>query len=259
MGSFGAFLRGSFARLNIISAEFAEDSDHLISKLKRASLCGRAVTADMKLALNKHSSEKDFVRLGPSSKMKTLRNADIPKSNLYMCFRKASQDMALTGIQKCINIFPAAIRCYYSFCELRGFPKIPARGMIIVGRSAISNPAATCPNYVGCIRKACSFLEEPLSWDTPAVANVIAALKLQDEGRYRAPNFIRIDIITKILSHESRDVDLGHPPLSFLYALRVTSGDHQLRREFPNGDMQSLSPLKGSALIGLRWEKPGQL
>ena len=147
--------------------------------------------------------------MGPAAKLKIPRSANLPQFKLSRYFRTAAQELALTGIQKCFPNFASAIRCYFSFCELRGCPPFPVTERIISERGPLFKSGAAFSNYVGYIRKICYFLEESLAWDTAAVKNVIAAQKLLGKGAYRFPNFLRIDMVMKILTRESRDVSFA--------------------------------------------------
>ena len=103
---------------------------------------------------------------------------------------------------------------------------------------------------MGYIRKACHFAEKPLLWGTKAATNVVDALKLQGSGRYRPPNFARIELTVKIIARESRDSDFSHLSfISFLYALRVPSETPHLRGAFRNDDITGFSPMVGKAPI----------
>ena len=136
--------------------------------------------------------------------MATLRRAHLPQFKVCRYFRSVSQNRALTGIPKCFHSFISGIRCYYSCFELRGTPPFPVRQRVIAEWISIFRPVETFPNYVGYVRKACFFLEQPLTWDTPAATNIIASLKLEDKGKFAFPNFIRSSVIAKIIVHESR-------------------------------------------------------
>ena len=134
----------------------------------------------------------------------------------------------MTRIQRCFPSFAFGIRCYYSFCELRGTP-FPVRERVVAEWSSVFKPCQTFHNYVRYVRKAFHYLELPLNWDSPAVANCIAGLKLAGKGEFRFPNFIRSDFIARIANRETRDGEFAHLSfLSFLYALSVPvrSFDH---------------------------------
>ena len=235
------------------------DAEKLISQLKTAPARFQAVHSDTKYALQHVKSKRDFDSLGPSAKLQRLRNAHLPQFKLNRFFRTASQNLALQGILKCFPSFAAGIRCYFSFCELRGTPHFPVRERAISEWSAIFLPGSTYSNYVGYIRKACHFLEQPLSWDTPAIANTVAALKLRAKGRFRFPNFIRSQLIAQILQFETRGAPFAQLAfLSFLFALRVPSETLKIRRAFRGDDLTAFSPINGEALMGIRGPPSGQ-
>ena len=106
----------------------SEDAEKLIARLKRASACKRAVANDIKLAISRKRSQKEFTELGPCAKLQALREANLPQFKLNRFFRTAAQDLALAGIRKCFGSFASAIRCYYKFCELRNCPPVPGNG-----------------------------------------------------------------------------------------------------------------------------------
>ena len=108
-------------------------------------------------------------------------------------------------------------------------------------------------NYVGYVRKACHYLEHPLSRGTPAVENVVAALKLEGSGKFRFPNFARSDFIARIAAKETRDGPFAQLSfLAFLYALRVPSEALVMKRAFVDDNLTGHAPMKSGILIGLR-------
>ena len=122
---------------------------------------------------------------------------------------------------------------------------------------AIFRPGQTYSNYVGYVRKACHYLELPLSRGTPSVKNCVAALKLQAKGKFRFPKFITSEIIAKIIAHGTRDGVIAQLSyLSFQLALRVSSEALILRRDYKNDDFPGQSPMKNTSIIGLLGE-PG--
>ena len=126
---------------------------------------------------------------------------------------------------------------------------------MIADWSSISKPGRAYSSYVGYVRRACRYLEIPLSWDTPAVANCVAGLKLQGKGKFRAPNFIRVDSIAKIIALGTRDGVFAQLSfMSFLYALRAPSEALKLRRAYEDDDLAGQAPMKDLALIGTRCE-----
>ena len=97
----------------------------------------------------------------------------------------------------------------------------PAKGRIVVERGSIFRECQTPPNYVGYVKQAFFFLEQPTSWETKAVENVADAPNLLAKGRFRFPNFTRIDITDQTREKESRDDAFAQAAfISFLFALR---------------------------------------
>ena len=232
------------------------NAENFIEQVRSAAQCSRIARTSVKAALNKAKISRlpvDFDKLGPSAKLKVLRQAQLPQYKVNNFFRTAAQTIALTGIQRCFKSFASGIRCYFSFCELRGTPPFPVRERVVVEWSSIFKPNPTFSNYVGYLRKACHFLEQPLSWDTPAVRNTVAALKLEGAGRFRFPNFIRSEFVAKIVAKETRDGPFAQLSfISFLYALRVPSEALILRRAYLSDDLTGFEPMRDTALIGLR-------
>ena len=121
---------------------------------------------------------KDFDKLGPAAKLKTMRTAQLPQYRINRFFRTDSQSIALTGAQRCFPSFASGMRFYYSFCGLRGTPPFPFRERVVVEWISVFKPGQTFRNYVGYLRKACHYLYLPLNWFTPAIANCVAGLEL---------------------------------------------------------------------------------
>ena len=234
----------------------SENAEKFLQRVKSTTLCSKASRSDVKAALNRSKISKlpvNFDKLGPSAKLKVLRKANLPQYKVNRFFRTASQSIALTGIQRCFKSFASGIRCYFSFCELRGNPPFPVRERVVIEWSSIFKPSPTYSNYVGYLRKACHFSQQPLTWDTAAVRNLVAALKLEGSGKFRFPNFIRSDFIAKITAKETRDGPFAQLSfIAFLYALRVPSEALILRRAFLDDDLTGYAPMRTEALIGLR-------
>ena len=237
----------------------SDDAEKLIARQRRASLCRRAITSDIKTAANENCPRANFSKLGPDAKLKVLKKANLPQCTLNRFPHTTSHGIALAGIRRCFDSFASAIRCYYSFCELRSCIPFPARERTILERITVFNPGATFSNYVGYIRKACPPPHEPLSWDPDAVANTVVVLKPQGAGKYRFPNFIRVDFIVRILIRDSMDSPFAQLAyISFLYAPRVPSEALILRRAFKNDDLTSSAPMQAYFLIALRGEQPNE-
>ena len=118
----------------------------IIRRLKNAHLCSNAARPDVKTALNKSKISKhpeDFDKLGPTEKLKTIRKAQHPQYMMNRLFRTSSQSIAINGIRRFFPSFASGIRCYYSFCELRGTPPCPERERVVTEWISISKPGLT--------------------------------------------------------------------------------------------------------------------
>ena len=145
------------------------------------------------------------------------------------------------------------MRCYFSFCELRGNPPFPARVAIVVEWSSLFNPGGPFRNYVNYLKKACFFLDQPVRWITPAVTNLVKGLKLAGKAKLRFPNFIDSSLTVKIINRESRKSEFAQLAyVSFLFALRVPSEALTLVRSYKSDDITQFLPQAERALIGLK-------
>ena len=240
----------AWAKVNYIT----DTSDQLIARMKKAPLCRSAASDEVKLSFSTEPTKKSFPKMVPTAKLRTLSNANLEQFQMGRFFRTAAQDLALTGIHRTFPSFASGIRRYYKFCELKGCPPFPVTERIMLERASVFNETGCFSNYVGYMRKVCFFLEESLSWDTDALKNTVAALKLRGAGMYRFPNFIRSDLVIEILIHDSLDSSFAQLCyISFLLALRVPSEALKLRRCFKHDDLTHFSPMKEEPLIGLRW------
>lgn len=132
-------------------------------------------------------------------------------------------------------------------------PPFPVRERVIVERRSIFRPGRTFSNYVGYVHKACHYLEQTLAWDTPAVKNVVAALKPTGSGKFRFPNFTRSEFRAKILAKETRGGAFAHLSfIAFFYSLRGPSDALILRRAYKGDGLTGYSPMRSPALIGHR-------
>ena len=81
---------------------------------------------------------------------------------------------------------------------------------------------------------------------------MIAALKLDANGKFVSPDFIRSSVIARITQRETRDGPFAQLAyISFLFALRAPSEALPLRRAFKNDDLPAFSPMKGQAMLAL--------
>ena len=101
------------------------DAESLLRQLRLANRATLAVTRDVNSSLAKLRMPKSFKLLGPAAKLAKLREASVNTHKVKCFFRVASQQHALTGVRFCFASFASAIRCYFSFCELRGGPSFP--------------------------------------------------------------------------------------------------------------------------------------
>ena len=96
----------------------SDNAEKFLKRLNSAALCSSVARSDVKAELNRARISKlpiNFDKLGPSAKLKVLREAQLPKFKTDRFFRTASQSLALTGIQRCFKSFASGIRCYFSF------------------------------------------------------------------------------------------------------------------------------------------------
>ena len=131
------------------------NAEQLISRLKATTWVASAVNKDVTKSLGKLRMPKDFPALGPAAKLNKLRLASTNKVKVRRFFRTASQRNSLIGIRHVFGSFASAIRCYYSFCELKGCQPFPVRSLTVIEWSSIFNPGATFANYLNYLRKAC--------------------------------------------------------------------------------------------------------
>lgn len=104
-------LRADASSESLMKVRWAtEGAEKRSARLKRASRCHRAATADIKMSLNKKSSKNDFLEMGPSAMLRTFREAALPQLKLNRYFRTSSQDLALTGMRKCFPRFASIVR-----------------------------------------------------------------------------------------------------------------------------------------------------
>ena len=79
----------------------SDDAEKLISRLKRASIGGRVVKTDIKLAVQKaHRRRRTCSSLAHSARLEILRNSNRPKFKPGRFFRTAPRDVDITRILK---------------------------------------------------------------------------------------------------------------------------------------------------------------
>ena len=244
----------SGAHLVLLGA--STNAETLLHRLKATSLVDSAVRNDVNEALSKIRLPKEFENLGPTAKLDKLRKASVNKTKIRTFFRTASQAHSLIGVRFCFRSFSSAIRCYFSFCELRDTTPFPVREEVVIEWSSIFNHGGTYKNYLNYLGKACFYLNSPTTWMTPAVRNISKGLSLLAKSRFRFPNFIDISLLTKIITAETEHSEFAQLSyISFLYALRVPSETLTLVRAFKHDPLDCFSPMKDQALIALRGNK----
>ena len=124
--------------------------------------------------------------------------------------------------------------------------------------SAVFNNAATFANYVSRMQKVCFFIGPPVSWLTPAVRHVAKGLKKFQDSSFKFPNFIRSELLLRIVRHETAASEFAQACWrSFLFAFRVPSETLQLVRAYRGDEINAFSPQKEKALIGIRTTPDG--
>ena len=118
MGSFSDTPAG--ATLGIKGA--SQDEEHLLLRLKATKWADSAVRMGVSAGWEAIEMQKSFFSLGPCSKLKKLRHASLNQHKIRSFFRSSAHMNTLTGLRIFFGSFASTIRCYYSFCELKGFP-----------------------------------------------------------------------------------------------------------------------------------------
>ena len=156
--------------------------------------------------------------------MKLLRAESVSQKKMNTFFNRQSQLIALAGVRKVFPNFASVVRSYFAFCDLRAVRPFPAHEHVIIQRSSVSRAGLRYSNYVGYVKKVCFFRNESVAWDTPAVRNVVKALKISGKSNFRFPNFLRIPQAISILHHEGPKAEFGLLAyVAYLFALRVPS------------------------------------
>ena len=105
--------------------------------------------------------------------------------------------------------------------------------------------------YHACKRRV--FPRQSTAWFTPAVRHVSRGLKKSQNKSFRFSNFIRIQLLVRLVDHESPSREFAKaaflsPPFSF----RVPSETLQLRLAYSTDDLAAFSPKPGKSLISAR-------
>ena len=152
----------------------------------------------------------------------------------------------------------SALNCYVAFCELREDRPFPTTERLVLEWGSVFNNTATFTNYVPRLQKVCFFTGSPVSWMTPAVRHVSNGLKKCQDNSFKFPNFIRIELLLRIIRHETVASEFPHACwMSLLIAFRVPSETMQLVRAYKNAELCAFSPQREKALIGIRTAPDG--
>ena len=95
------------------------NAESLIRSIRGTDLESSHATKRVTVSMAKLEVKKPFLDLGPSEKMKLLRQKNIPQRHLGNFFRRQSQLLAIRGIKKTFPPFCSGISSYFSFCELK--------------------------------------------------------------------------------------------------------------------------------------------
>lgn len=100
---------------------------------------------------------------------------------------------------------------------------------------------------------ACYVLRKPVGWSTPAVIHAAYALRLVGKNRIRFTNFIRSELIRRIIRAEPKGSELPQLAyLAFLFAFRVPSEALMLQRAHKHDEVNLFTPHDEKALIACR-------
>ena len=228
------------------------DADSLLRAIRGTSftVCGAANAVTE--ACQRLKVKTTFLSLGPSAKMKLLRKNCVSQKTMDSFFKKKSQHIALTGVRKTLPSFASGVRSYFSFCELKRVRPFPVKESTVIQWSSLFRSGGAFSNYVGYLKKACFFLNTSVSWDTPAVRNIVKALKLSAKSNLRFPNFLTSREVGMILEHEQGGEFGWLAYFAYLFALRVPSEALGVRRAFSNDPLEGFLPLKNELLVGVR-------
>ena len=95
-------------------------AETLLTRLKAVTLADSAIKKDVSLPMRNIKLAKSFPDIGPTAKLAKLRQAAANKDKIKTFSRTSTHANALTGVRFCFQSFASAVRCYFSFCELRG-------------------------------------------------------------------------------------------------------------------------------------------
>ena len=104
---------------------------------------------------------KDFGKLGPAQRIKTLKAAALNPRVLDRFVFDATSANLLKQVKGSLPGMASAYRCYISFCELRNFTPFPAKEEVATQRSSVFGNTSTYGSYVCHLEKCCYFLRYP--------------------------------------------------------------------------------------------------
>ena len=149
--------------------------------------------------------------------------------------------------------FASGIRCFFAFCELKGAKPFPIKEAHALEWGSIFNEGQTYQSYLNCLRKACFVLRYPIDWYSPAVVYAARCLRAAGKRKIRFPNFIRSELVLRIIKHEGDDSEFARLAyLAFLFAFRVPSEALILQRASKNDEIELFTPQREKGLISLR-------
>ena len=240
---------GNLLALNDVS----KNAERLIEKLKGREFRATGFAKSFKFHEKKLNQGKTFQALGPAAKIRALKESNISKHRLSNFLEAGATLSLLKASRKAFKGLASAIRCYFSFCELKGIKPFPIKERYILQWSALFNETATFQQYVNSLRKVCYILRESLDWSSRAVVHAAYGLRLAASNRIRFPNFIRSEILWKLIRFFGQDDEFTHLAyISFLFALRVPSEALPIRRAHKRDEVTLFTPQKEKALIALR-------
>ena len=202
----------------------------------------------------KHHLPRSFGLLGPAHRIKMLKSAALnTRVSDRFVFDPTSADL-LKQVKGSLPGILSAYRFYVAFSELRKAPSpFPAKEDTALERSAVFGNTATYGNYISLLGKCCFFLRYDTAWVTRAVRHVAKGLKKCRNRSFRLPNFIRSQLMIRIIDHETFSIECAQAAfLSFLCSFRVPSETLQLVRTYSSDTLEVFPPQPEKALIGVR-------
>ena len=234
-------------------SDTSRDAERLIEKLRGREFRATGFMKSFTFHSKKLKQGSSFEKLGPAAKIRALKDANIPRHRLSNYLEAGSSVSLLKASRKAFKGLASAIRCYFAFCELKGIRPFPISERYVLQMSTLFAETATFQQYVNSLRKVCYILRYPLDWSTKAVCHAAFGLRLAGQNRIRFPNFIRSELIWKMVTQlgpENEFARLAY--ISFLFAFRVPSEALLLRRAHKRDEVDLFTPQGDKALIACR-------